>query len=294
MAAIGFPGNSGLTMTRNFLKCTLLGRESKIDSSFETQKGMHDHFTKIAKVYRDLRTTDEEPIHLIRNELRDRDATKAIEIGCGAGRYTFLLFQHIPNLTLTCVDANPGMLAELAENLTDRGIADFEIVLGRVEDLELKSESLDCVLSFNAVHHFDVADFISKAGRAIKEEGRIFIYTRTPGQNARSIWGKFFPNFLEMETRLFGLADMERWIDEMDGLHLMSAETFCYSRRSKLDRLLEQVRNRHYSTFSLYTEKELEGATKTFRENIMRDFNDPQNIEWQDENIMYQIGKTSS
>ena len=69
MAAIGFPGNFRLTMTRNFLKCTLLGRESKIDSSFETQKGMHDHFTKIAKVYRDLRTTDEEPIHLIRNEL---------------------------------------------------------------------------------------------------------------------------------------------------------------------------------------------------------------------------------
>ena len=253
---------------------------------------MNDHFTKIAKVYRDVRTTDEDPIRRIRNGLGDRDATKGMEIGCGTGRYTFLLFQNIPNLTLTCVDVNSGMLAELSQNLNDHGISNYETLLSRAEDLRLEDESLDGVFSFNAVHHFDVARFIAKVGRAIKENGRIFIYTRTPAQNARSIWGRHFPDFLEMETRLLESADMERRIEEADGLHLMAAERFCYSRSSDLNRLLGQVRNRHYSTFSLYGEKALEAAIETFRENISRDFNDLRHIEWQDENIMYQIGKT--
>ena len=283
---VGFPAVGGSFEGAHF------GRSLKIDASLKTQKEMYDHFTKIAKVYRDVRTTDEEPVRRIRDELGDRNAVKAMEIGCGAGRYTFLLFRDIPNLTLTCVDVNPGMLAELSQNLTDRGISNYETLLSRAEDLRLEDESLDGVFSFNAVHHFDVARFLSKAGRAIKENGRIFIYTRTPGQNARSIWGRYFPDFLEMETRLLELADMEKCIEEADGLHLMAAERFCYSRSSELSRLLGQVRNRHYSTFSIYGEKALEAAIATFRENISRDFNDLRHIEWQDENIMYQIGKT--
>jgi len=43
---------------------------------------------------------------------------------------------------------------------------------------------------------------------------------------------------------------------------------------------------KHYSTFSLYKEKELEEAIKGFHKNIKRDFVNFDDIEWFDENIL--------
>ena len=122
----------------------------------------------------------------------------------------------------------------------------------------------------------------------------VFLLEELVGRIADSMWinndlSHFWPSQVSIpRVRNY----LERCIEEADDLHLMAAERFCYSRSSDLNRLLGQVRNRHYSTFSLYGEKALEAAIETFRENISRDFNDPRHIEWQDENIMYQIGKT--
>jgi hypothetical protein len=58
--------------------------------------------------------------------------------------------------------------------------------------------------------------------------GRLFVYTRTPEQNARTIWGRWFPGFTEREQRLYSEATLT---DE---------------------RLRAQVEGRHHSTFSLY------------------------------------------
>ena len=68
--------------------------------------GMHGHFAKVAGVYRELRTTDEEPILHIRDHLAGRPAVTAADIGCGAGRYDLLLFRHLPNLCLACLDVS--------------------------------------------------------------------------------------------------------------------------------------------------------------------------------------------
>jgi ubiquinone/menaquinone biosynthesis C-methylase UbiE len=43
------------------------------------------------------------------------------------------------------------------------------------------------------VHHFDLGRFLAAAARVLKPGGQLFIYTRTPQQNARTIWGQYFP-----------------------------------------------------------------------------------------------------
>ena len=251
---------------------------------------MSDHFSRVAGRYRELRTTDEEPIHFVREAMAGRSAIRAADIGCGDGRYDTLLFRDLPNLHLTCVDVNPEMLAQLSRYLGGLGIRDFETVAAAIEDLDLGRDSLDCVVSFNAVHHFDFPTFLGVAGRAIRADGQVFVYTRTPSQNAGSVWGRHFPDFCEKETRLYGLEQMEGWIATA-GLKLIAAQTFRFARAAPLGHLLEQAQGRHYSTFSLYAEPEFDQACRTFASNIRSHFADPDKVEWYDENVMLQIGR---
>jgi hypothetical protein len=164
-------------------------------------------------------------------------------------------------------------------------------LVARVEDLALDDGSLDAVFTFNAVHHFSFLTFLAKARHALSDEGRLFIYTRTPEQNTGSIWGRFFPLFTEKESRLYTLERMEAWVAETSGLRLVEAKAFRYARKASLDRLVEQARSRHYSTFSLYDDQELEAAYRTFKERICRQFDNLDAISWYDENTMLHLAK---
>lgn len=247
---------------------------------------MQRHFSQIAGAYRDLRTTDLEPVLFIKERLKGREGLKAADVGCGDGRYCVLLFEHLPELHLVCVDINPKMLEEAESYFTANGIRNFETLVSSVEELSLREHSLDCVFTFNAVHHFDFNNFLQKAGCYVKRRGHVFIYTRLPSQNAQSIWGTHFPGFLEKETRLYELAYMEKCVGGSEHLNLQEVERFRYPRASSLERLLSQAREKHYSTFSLYPADEFEEAAERFASNIRRSFPDPDRVEWFDENVM--------
>ena len=49
------------------------------------------------------------------------------------------------------------------------------------------------------------------------------------------------------------------------------------------------VKQRHYSTFSLYNDVELADALSKFEDNIRTEFSDTTNVCWEDENILYDI-----
>lgn len=249
-------------------------------------KNMYNHFSGIAPDYRQVRTTDVEPIIFIGERLRRLPEVKAADIGCGAGRYDRLLFQHITNLHLTCVDINERMLKKVSDYLKSHGIDNFKTIKADANDIPLENNSMDCIFTFNAVHHFDFVKFLGKSARALKRDGRVFIYTRLRSQNARSIWGRYFPLFSEKEIRLYELEEMKQWVQSVDSLSLEVIRSFKYKRLSTIERLVEQVRARHYSTFSLYEEDELDGALKTFQESIRARFQDTNRIEWFDENIL--------
>ena len=115
--------------------------------------------------------------------------------------------------------------------------------------------------------------------------GQLFIYTRTPQQNARTIWGRYFPGFSEHEQRLHSDAAFRDAVRRTDGLTVVATQTFNHPRLSTAGRLRAQAEGRHYSTFSLYTPEELRASIATFLARLPG----PE-VSWVDEHLLVVAG----
>jgi len=58
-----------------------------------------------------------------------------------------------------------------------------------------------------------------------------------------------------------------------------------------MNRLIHQAQYHHYSTFSLYSEKEFEQSLNEFKQNLKKNFKEPKNIKWNDEYSLLVINK---
>lgn len=249
-------------------------------------KPAYQHFTRIAPKYSHLRTTDSAPVRYLIKHLDRKASIRAADIGCGSGRYDRLLLQHFGSrLELFCCDENENMLRQLRQDL-EAYAPRFHVVAARARALPLASESLDCMMTFNAIHHFKIEAFLREAGRILKPGGRLFIYTRTRSQNSRNLWGKHFPLFYEKETRLFELVELNNLLAATPDLRVKRLHLFQHRRRAELRRLLQQARQRHYSTFDLYAPAEFKHALAEFEQNLRREYPDPLRVTWSDENLM--------
>ena len=250
------------------------------------------HFSYVAASYRGVRTTDVEPVRYIADLLKPCRQVVAADIGCGTGRYDRLLFDHVgEGLFLHCVDANEHMLEELESYLGEQSEGRYDFTVGQADDLPLADESMDVVLTFNAVHHFPLQLFLKEILRVMRSGSRLFIYTRFRSQNARSIWGRYFPRFTEKEDRLYEAGVMREAVASVPGLTLERIVPFRYARQSSLNRLVEKARGRHYSTFSLYGAEEFEEALEGFKEDVRRRSVNQEAIDWYDENSLVVVRK---
>jgi SAM-dependent methyltransferase len=238
-----------------------------------------DHFERVAPVYESLRTTDEAPVRQISQLLGDRPVT-GVDVGCGTGRYSKLLGALLPHASLLVAsDASAAMLAELRAG--HYGRAWVAPLRSTAEDLPLRAGSLDLVTAFNSVHHFDLGRFLAGAARVLRPDGRLAIYTRTPEQNARTIWGRYFPGFAQHERRLHSERALRAAVRQTPGLVLMGTSTFRHRRSSTPERLRAQAEGRHYSTFSLYLPDELAAAINAFLARLPG----PE-VSWVDEHLL--------
>jgi SAM-dependent methyltransferase len=239
-----------------------------------------EHFAQVAAVYESLRTTDEAPVRTIRRLLPDRPVT-GLDIGCGTGRYSRLLHGLLPDGSLLAAsDVSAAMLAELKAG--NNGQAAGVVPLGSTaEELPLRTGSLDLVTAFNCVHHFDLGRFLAAVARVLQPDGQLFVYTRTPQQNARTIWGRYFPGFTEREQRLHSEDVLRDAVGRTDGLNLVATQTFEHPRSSTAGRLRSQAEGRHYSTFSLYPPDELRASIATFLARLPS----PE-VSWVDEHLL--------
>jgi hypothetical protein len=122
-----------------------------------------------------------------------------------------------------------------------------------------------------------------RRGRGTPAAGgcELFIYTRTPQQNARTIWGHYFPGFTEHEQRLHSEAALREAIRATSGLNVTGTQTFKLPRSSTAERLRAQAEGRHYSTFSLYPPQELRASIATFLARLPN----PE-VYWVDEHLL--------
>jgi ubiquinone/menaquinone biosynthesis C-methylase UbiE len=240
-----------------------------MDGPQQAQRGevpevtVDEHFERVAAVYESLRTTDQAPVRRISQLLPDRPVT-GLDVGCGTGRYTRLLRALLPDGSrLAASDVSAAMLAQLKAGNHGHALGVVPL-LAAAEELPLRDASLDLVTAFNCVHHFDLGRFLTAVARVLAPGGRLFIYTRTPQQNARTIWGRYFPGFTEHEQRLHSQAAIRDAVSRTGGLKMVATQTFKHLRSSTAERLQAQAEGRHYSTFSLYAPQELRASITTF------------------------------
>jgi SAM-dependent methyltransferase len=247
-----------------------------------------DHFERVAGVYESLRTTDEAPVRRIGQFLPDRPVT-GLDVGCGTGRYSRLLRGLLPDGSLLVAsDVSAAMLAQFKAGNGGYALGVVPLV-SAAEELPLRTASLDLVTAFNCVHHFDLGRFLTAIARVLQPDGRLFIYTRTPQQNARTIWGRYFPGFTEHEQRLHSEAALRDAVRRTDGLTVVAAQTFRHPRSSTTERLSAQAEGHHYSTFSLYTPDELRACIAAFLVRLPG----PE-VSWVDEHLLVVVGSRRS
>ena len=260
-------------------------------SNILVQQKTDSHFSKIAPKYKDLRTTDIDHIQYIVNQLSKKSQISMADIGCGDGRYSVELLKCLrDNCYLHCIDFNENMIKHLKTYLISQNILNFCATPGDASKLPLESNTMDYIVTFNAIHHFDIQKFLSEVYECLKEDGRAFIYTRLRNQNSRNIWGQYFPLFSEMEDRLFEFDELQYAIKKAD-MKIIHTNVFGHYRTSSLTNLVSKAKNKHYSTFDLYSKSEFEKSLKIFKQNIMNNFDNMENIQWQDENILIEISK---
>jgi ubiquinone/menaquinone biosynthesis C-methylase UbiE len=252
---------------------------------------MLDHFSQVASIYSQVRTIDYELINYITKKLASMSNIVAADIGCGDGRYSIKLIEKLRNrLSLTCVDNNYEMLQQISK--ISSNFQNLQTKQAFAEKLPFADNSLDCIFSFNAIHHFKINEFAKECNRILKNNGLLFIYTRLKDQNESNIWSKFFPDFSKKENRLFDIQGLTKSISNQTSLNLKSSEFFEHKRSSNLQTLVKRAEMKHYSTFSLYSILEFEKSLGKFKQNIYQNFNNPENIQWVDENTMFVFQKT--
>jgi len=263
----------------------------KDTATYTVESLMSDHFTRLASFYSQNRTFDHEAINYIIKKLAPMSNITAADIGCGDGRYSIKLIEKLRNrLSLTCVDNNYEMLQQISK--ISSNFQNLQTKQAFAEKIPFDDNSLDCIFSFNAIHHFKINEFAKECNRVLKNNGLLFIYTRLKEQNESTIWGKFFPDFSKKENRLFDNHSLTERISNQTSLNLKSTESFQHDRSSDIRTLVSKAEKKHYSTFSLYTVSEFEKSLAKFIQNIHQNFSNPENIQWVDENTMFVFQKT--
>jgi ubiquinone/menaquinone biosynthesis C-methylase UbiE len=258
----------------------------------DAQKDMHGHFSSVAVLYNNLRTTDLEPVMFIKDILNGNGNIAAADIGCGAGRYSLQFLQHLGLRHLACIDVNELMLEQVSNIMGEAGLTNFTTIESTAEHIPLEDNSTDCIFAFNSIHHFDFVAFMQEAARITRDGGSIIIYTRLRSQNEESIWGKHFPLFLTKETRLYEIDELEQMITPIPALNIQCVKQFRYLRTASLGQLINLARNNHYSTFSLYGKEEFASALKGFQHNITHHFSDSSHVKWFDEYTMLVVSRS--
>ena len=255
-----------------------------------------DHFAKVSARYRALRELDLGAVKVI-SEVLARTADpdqgrlmRLLDVATGSGRYLDAISHCLASVfSLEVVpvgmDLSPAMLTQARLHNSPAGLRAQHLV-GAVETLPFQTASCDVMTCFNAVHHFDLAQFAGEASRVLTPSGQLVIYTRTPEQNRRTIWGQHFPEFATRETRLHGNHELQAALQATGGFTSVNVQSVAWTVTTSLVRLVEQAAHFHYSTFRLYSDDTLRAAIGTFSQRVRQAFRDLTHITYDNDHLL--------
>ena len=101
-------------------------------------------------------------------EFVELSGQQMLEIGCGDGRLSSLLANHVKSLT--AIDPDQAMITRAAKEISG---VDFRVGYG--EKLDFTNDAYDIVLFSYSLHHQDCVKALDEAKRVVKENGSILI-----------------------------------------------------------------------------------------------------------------------
>ena len=252
-------------------------------------RGAADHFAAVAPRYRSLRLTDHAPLRDIAVELHTTRLVTGprhlvgVDVGAGTGRYTEALGHELGYRgTVMAADMSFAMLIHGRQASPCEASRRRPAVRCDSAALPLRQQSLDFVTTFNAVHHFHLPRFVEAVRRVLRPGGQLFVYTRTPEQNSRSVWGRHFPGFTTREQRLYCDATLRHALAPLGPVVMRH---YSFDRSATPAQLAERVRGGSYSTFALYPPAERELALARFLGVVAG----TGVVTWTDENLLVQV-----
>jgi len=165
-------------------------------------------------------------------------------------------------------------------------------VSGLAEDLPFAAQSIDTLLSFNAVHHFNLTRFLAEVARVLRRSGVSVLYTRTPEQNRATVWGQYFPHFADRENRLHSTDEWGAALHASPGFTAVRLVPLPWTIQTSLSRLVHQAQTGHYSTFDFYTAQEFEDALRTFQRRLHAHFEDCSHMTVQNDHLLVVTRRT--
>jgi len=257
------------------------------------QVGTNRHFGEVSSRYRAVRDLDLDAVRLVGDLLASAAAQarpfRLLDVGTGTGRYLDMVSEHLSatgaaDICPIGLDRSPAMLQ--AQQCNGYAYPSASHLVGAVETLPFRAASCNAITSFNAVHHFDLTRFAAEAARVLSPSGVLVLYTRTAQQNRDTIWGRHFPEFATLETRLHAVSEFQRVLAATHAFGSVHVQTIPWRVTTSLSRLIEQVTAYHYSTFRFYSSDELRTACDTFRERVRDVFGDCSDITFDNDHLL--------
>ena len=265
-----------------------LGATNCVRNGQETAQA---YYSDIAARYEDLRPLDVDAVSVMTRYLPPRPP-HGVEVCCGTGRYLKrVASSRSPGFVTVGVDLNERMLRTASSAREDHAGIVVRLVRADCCQLPFPNAALGWVSIFDAIHLVDIHRVVEESARVLASGGVLVIYTRTPEQNARSLLGRLFPQFLEKETRLLAEDDL-RGAVEQGAFQIEAMVPLHHERSASRKDVLAQVRQRPYSTFVFYTEAEWSSAMEKFATRLEDPGSDI--VLWTDENLLLACRRTGA
>ena len=140
------------------------------------------------------------------------DGLSVLEVGCGRGVGTEIIFERFGAAHVTAFDLDPDMVAQARRRLGGYGPEHLRLFVGDVTALDASDEAFDAVFDFGIIHHVpDWPAALAEIRRVLRPSGRFFFEEVTAQALARWAYRTFLAH--PRENRFSGrqlLAELER------------------------------------------------------------------------------------
>lgn len=122
---------------------------------------------------------------------------KVLEIGCGRGVGTEIIFDRFGAAEVHAFDVDPEMVALARKRLTEYSTEELRLFVGDAERLDVPENSYDAVFDFGIIHHIPHwQKTVKEVARVLKPGGKFYFEEVT--REALNSW--FYRTFLKHPT----------------------------------------------------------------------------------------------